>query len=99
MFLDNESIIIRPILTEKSNLERVNKKKFYFEVHASATKHTIKCSLERLFNVKVNKCWVVNIKGKKLKTRKQLVFFKKNKKKAIVSLKKESPIFSFYDSF
>ena len=50
-----EEVIIRPIITEKSNRLMEDHKKYTFEVAIDATKHEIKHAVEKLFGVKVLK--------------------------------------------
>ena len=49
-----EDIIIKPIITEKSNVE-MQAGKYTFEVNKKATKVDVKRAVEKLFNVKVLK--------------------------------------------
>ena len=60
-----EEVIIRPIITEKSNRLMEDHKKYTFEVAMSATKHEIKHAVETLFGVKVLKVNTVIVKPKK----------------------------------
>ncbi len=58
-----EEIIIRPIVTEKSNNELQNGK-YTFEVANKATKIQIADAVEALFSVKVLKVNTISVKGK-----------------------------------
>ena len=58
-----EDIIIRPHITEKSNMEVMNGK-YTFIVDVNATKTEIRQAVEKLFNVKVLKVNTVNCQGK-----------------------------------
>ncbi len=58
-----EDIIIKPIITEKSNGE-IEQGKYTFKVAKNATKPEIACAVEKLFNVKVKKVNTMNIDGK-----------------------------------
>jgi len=58
-----EDIIIKPIITEKSNME-MQAGKYTFEVNKKATKVDVKRSVEKLFNVKVLKVNTINVSGK-----------------------------------
>ena len=83
---DPYSIIIRPVVTEKSMMLKDSQNKVSFEVHPKANKQEIKEAVEKLFNVKVQKVNTINVKGK----RKRWGRFegrKKNWKKAIVTLR------------
>ena len=58
-----EDIIIKPIITEKSN-EGIEEGKYTFKVDRKATKVDIAKAVEKLFNVKVVKVNTVSVKGK-----------------------------------
>ena len=58
-----EDIIIKPIITEKSNVE-MQAGKYTFEVNKKATKVDVKRAVEKLFNVKVLKVNTINVSGK-----------------------------------
>ena len=56
-------IIVRPIITEKSNsLMELNK--YTFEVHRRANKIQIRHAVEEIFKVKVQGVNTMNVKGK-----------------------------------
>lgn len=56
-------IIIKPILSEKSNLLG-EQKKHVFQVDKAANKISIKQAVENRFDVKVKKVAIINMKGK-----------------------------------
>jgi large subunit ribosomal protein L23 len=56
-------IVIRPILTEKTYM-LMSEGKYTFEVAKDATKPEIKKAVEDIFNVKVEKVYVMNVKPK-----------------------------------
>ena len=58
-----EEIIIRPIVTEKSN-DALQEGKYTFEVNKKATKVEIAKAVEKLFEVKVLKVNTITVKGK-----------------------------------
>ena len=58
-----EEIIIRPIITEKSN-DGIQEGKYTFEVNKKATKVEIAKAVEKLFEVKVLKVNTISVKGK-----------------------------------
>lgn len=58
-----EDIIVRPIITEKSNME-IASGKYTFEVNKNATKVQIAHAVEMLFDVKVLKVNTISVKGK-----------------------------------
>jgi large subunit ribosomal protein L23 len=83
-------IVLKPIITEKSNAEMANNK-YTFEVLKNANKTEIKSAIEKIYKVNVDKINTVNCKGKKVRWGK--VSGKKSDwKKAIVVLKKGQKI-------
>lgn len=63
--MDQLSIILKPLLTEKSNTMREGKQKQYaFEVDPRANKLQIRYAIEQIFSVKTVRCSVVNVRGK-----------------------------------
>ena len=58
-----EEIIIRPVVTEKSN-DELHQGKYTFEVNKKATKVQIANAVEKLFEVKVLKVNTMTVKGK-----------------------------------
>lgn len=58
-----EEIIIKPIITEKSN-DGIQEGKYTFKVNKNATKVDIAKAVEKLFEVKVLKVNTMTVKGK-----------------------------------
>ena len=58
-----QDIIIRPVLTEKSN-DGVAAKRYAFMVDPRADKVQVKAAVESIFDVKVESVNVVNVRGK-----------------------------------
>ena len=58
-----EDIIVRPVVTEKSNSE-LQMGKYTFEVNRNATKVQIAHAVEKLFDVRVLKVNTISVKGK-----------------------------------
>ena len=78
------NIIQKPILTEKStNLNQFNKYSFKVDINSNSSQ--IKYAIEKIFKVKVSKINTSIVRGK-LKTFKGAFGYKKNYKKAIVTL-------------
>jgi large subunit ribosomal protein L23 len=79
-----EEIIVRPVITEKSN-DSMQEGKYTFEVNKKATKVDIAKAVEKLFNVKVLKVNTLMVRGKTKRVR-----YKEGKtpdwKKAIVTI-------------
>lgn len=65
-----EEIIIKPIVTEKSNAN-VQEGKYTFKVAKKATKIEIKRAVEKLFEVKVLSVNTMNVNGKEKRVRYQ----------------------------
>lgn len=57
-------VIKRPIVTEKSLRLRDEENKYVFEVDKRANKNTVKKAVEEIFNVRVKKVHIMNIKPK-----------------------------------
>ncbi len=84
------SIIQKPILTEKStNLNQFNQ--YSFKVNLKSNSLEIKNAIEKIFKVKVSKINTSIVRGKP-KTFKGTSGYKKNYKKAIVTLKEGQTI-------
>jgi len=63
--MDIESIIVKPLLTEKTNSFREGKsKKYAFKVDPRANKFQIRDAVEKLFGVKTLACAVIHVRGK-----------------------------------
>lgn len=78
-------VIREPHTSEKSTVLAEKLKQYTFKVLKSATKSEIKQAVEQLFNVKVLKVSVLNVKGKS-KRFKQFNGKRSDWKKAFVSL-------------
>ena len=84
------NIIQRPILTEKStNLNQFNQ--YSFRVDLKATSLEIRNAIEKIFKVKVSKINTSIVRGKR-KTFKGVSGYKKNYKKAVLTLKEGQTI-------
>ncbi len=89
-----QDIVIRPIITEDS-MERLQSKKYTFEVAKDANKIEIAKAVEELFGVKVAKVNTISVKGKQ-KRMGRSVGFRPDWKKAIVTLEGDKTI-EFFD--
>lgn len=78
-------IIRRPVITEKSNLQKETVNQVTFEVAPQSNRVEIKSAVERIFNVKVKGVRTLNVSGK-VKRRGRILGRRKDWKKAIVSL-------------
>jgi large subunit ribosomal protein L23 len=62
--IDLYNVLIKPIVSEKSNIVAEKKEEIVFKVLKSATKKDIKEAFELVFNAKVEAVSVINVKGK-----------------------------------
>lgn len=62
--MESRDVILRPVITEASMAELDNKR-YTFDVDTRATKGQIKDAVEDIFEVKVAKVNVMNVKGKR----------------------------------
>jgi len=58
------TVLLGPLISEKSTLAADNNQQFVFRVMPDATKREIGSAVEKLFEVKVDGVQVVNVKGK-----------------------------------
>lgn len=84
-------VIRAPHTSEKSTRLADKMKQYTFKVLVDATKDEIKQAVEMIFNVKVKRVSVVNVKGK-TKRFKQMTGKRNDWKKAFVSLQPGSDI-------
>lgn len=78
-------ILLRPVVTEKTTIQKELNNQVSFEVARSANRVEIKRAVEKIFNVKVDKVRTAQIKGK-VKQRGRIVGKRRDWKKAIVTL-------------
>ena len=78
-------IIRRPVITEKTNIQKDEANQVTFEVDAKANRIEVKRAVEQIFNVKVADARTMNVRGK-VKRRGRIVGKRRNWKKAIVTL-------------
>ena len=62
--MDSNTIIIKPLVTEKSTHQQTTRNSYAFQVNPAANKHQIKDAIERQYNVKVVDVRTMNRKGK-----------------------------------
>jgi large subunit ribosomal protein L23 len=80
-------IIKKPLLTEKGSNLKESQNKVLIEVSRDANKLDIKRSIERIFEVKVDKVATINIHGK-WKRQGRSIGKRPDRKKAVITLKK-----------
>ncbi|HOT37442.1 MAG TPA: 50S ribosomal protein L23 [Candidatus Latescibacteria bacterium] len=88
------TIVKRPVVSEKVNLQQERFNQYTFEVDRASNKHEIQRAIEELFSVKVTSIRVIHVRGKK---RRMGMRYRKlgrtaSWKKAIVTLEKGQTI-------
>lgn len=78
-------IIKRPIITEKTNIQKEVSNQVTFEIDPRSNRIEVKRAVEKIFNVKVSDIRTMNVNGKP-KRRGRIVGRRRNWKKAIVTL-------------
>lgn len=78
-------IIRRPIITEKTNIQKDEANQVTFEVDPRANRIEVQRAVEKIFNVKVASARTMNVSGK-VKRRGRITGKRRNWKKAIVTL-------------
>ncbi|MEN9835872.1 MAG: ribosomal protein [Pseudomonadota bacterium] len=78
-------VLVKPLLSEKSDKDREKNNKYSFKVATNATKHDVRKAVESLFNVKVTAVQTLVNRGK-VKKRGNQVTKRNNTKKAVVTL-------------
>jgi len=97
---DVNSLLIKPLLTEKMLTLQEKGRKYAFKVAPNANKIEIKKAVEAKFGVLVDKVNIVNVKGKtkRMNTRRGLTRGRRsNWKKAIVTLHEDYSIDFFQE--
>jgi large subunit ribosomal protein L23 len=78
-------IIKRPVMTEKTNIQKETSNQITFEVDRNANRIEIKRAIENIFSVKVAGVQTMQVKGK-VKRRGRILGKRRDLKKAIVTL-------------
>ena len=90
-------VLVRPLLSEKSNRERENSNKYTFEIRPDAGKKDVRLAIEKMFDVKVDSVTTAITRGK-FKRRGAYISKRPGKaKKAIVTLVGDAKIPLFED--
>jgi len=79
------SVVLAPVVSEKSTMVADKNRQYVFRVAASATKPQIKAAVELMFKAKVDSVQVANVKGKE-KRFGRFMGRRRNWKKAYVCL-------------
>ncbi|MBU1169003.1 MAG: 50S ribosomal protein L23 [Proteobacteria bacterium] len=83
--MNQYDIIIKPLNTEKTNIQHEEANKVFFEVSRSANRIEIKKAIENIFKVNVSNVNTIQVKGK-IKQRGKISGKRRDWKKAIVTL-------------
>lgn len=86
--MEARDVILRPVVTE-SSMADLDDKRYTFDVNVQATKTQVKKAIEEIFDVKVVKVNVMNVKGK-LKRQGRYAGYTKKRRKAIFTLSSDS---------
>ena len=86
--MESRDVILRPMVTEQS-MAIMDDKKYTFEVDVRANKTQVKYAVEEIFDVKVKKVNILNVRGKQ-KRQGRYVGMTNKRRKAIVSLTEDS---------
>ncbi len=89
--MEKNSVIIKPLITEKSTHQQATRNSYAFQVHGDANKHQIKEAIERTYNVKVADVRTMNRKGKPRRAKFKMTTTS-DWKKAVVVLDENSRI-------
>ena len=84
--------IVRPIVTERTSAAYQTHGEYVFEVATDASKPAIRQAIEKLFGVKVESVWTMNVRGKTRRLGQGKPGRRANWKKAIVTLREGDKI-------
>lgn len=93
--MESRDVILRPVITEAS-MANMDDKRYTFDVDTRATKTQVKSAVEDIFDVKVAKVNIMNVKGKKKRMGRYEGYTKK-RRKAIVTLTSDSKEIKLFD--
>lgn len=89
--MNQHEVVRRPLITEKSSLQKELFDKYAFEVNSDANKNQIREAIEALFKVHVTDVKTICVRGKYRRVGRNMGK-RSNWKKAIVTLKKGEKI-------
>ena len=89
-------VIKRPVVTEGS-MDLMDNRKYTFDVAIGANKTLVKQAVEKAFDVKVEKVNILNVKPK-FKRMGKYAGYTKKRRKAIVTLTKDSKEIQIFDA-
>ena len=93
--MESRNVILRPVITEAS-MANMDDKRYTFDVDTRATNTQVKSAVEDIFDVKVAKVNIMNVKGKKKRMGRYEGYTKK-RRKAIVTLTSDSKEIKLFD--
>lgn len=93
--MESRDVILRPVITEASMAD-MDDKRYTLDVDTRATKTQVKSAVEDIFDVKVAKVNIMNVKGKKKRMGRYEGYTKK-RRKAIVTLTSDSKEIKLFD--
>jgi len=96
MIMTAYDIVLRPVISERS-MDDAQERKYTFKVHVDANKTQVKDALEEIFDIRIAKVNIMNVKGKK-KRQNRNVGYTSASKKAIVTLAEGSNEIEFFQS-
>ncbi len=89
--MDETSVIVKPLITEKSTRQQETANTYAFEVDGRATKQQIRRAVEKMYEVKVLDVRTMNRKGKPRRTKLKMAYTS-DRKRAVVALHEDSKI-------
>ena len=89
--MDKTTVIIKPLVTEKSTHQQNTRNAYAFQVHAGANKQQIKQAVEKIYDVKVVDVRTMTRKGKPRRARYRMTTTS-DWKRAVVVLDENSRI-------
>jgi len=89
--MNSYDIIVKPLNTEKTNIQKEDENKVSFEVTRNSNRIEIKNAVEKIFKVSVASVNTIQVKGKK-KQRGRIIGKRRSWKKAVVTLMPGSTI-------
>jgi len=89
--MNSYDIIVKPLNTEKTNIQKEDENKVSFEVTRNSNRIEIKNAVEKIFKVSVASVNTIQVKGK-TKQRGRIIGKRRSWKKAVVTLMPGSTI-------
>ena len=89
--MNSYDIIVKPLNTEKTNIQKEDENKVSFEVTRNSNRIEIKDAVEKIFKVSVASVNTIQVKGK-TKQRGRIIGKRRSWKKAVVTLMPGSTI-------